>query len=211
MPVLYRYCKRQQDVYCLLSYNGPMAMIIHHSCDPCLHFVSCPSSCLSSIIIGFLPIDAVALGTGAFCGAFCRYQVGRIAGQTIAQNPQALGAWTGWHTAGINIVGSFILGVISQTPSPPMMGGMSPRAHLMLVVGFCGSFTTISTFSVDVAQWLLKGQTTMALKYVLTNNVGSIGAAAAGMALVKRLVAYGELRRLCLPPVAHSVRHIYCL
>ena len=146
--------------------------------------------CSSTTMIGFLPIDAVALGTGAFCGAFCRYQVGRIAGQTIAQNPQALGAWTGWHTAGINIVGSFILGGISQAPSPPMMGGMSPRAQLMLGVGFCGSFTTFSTFSVDVAQWLLKGQTTMALKYVLANNVSSIGAAAAGITLVKRLVAH---------------------
>jgi CrcB protein len=58
----------------------------------------------------------------------------------------------------------------------------------MLGVGFCGSFTTFSTYSVDVAGWIAQGQTMNALKYVLANNVGGIMAAAAGMALTRKLL-----------------------
>lgn len=127
--------------------------------------------------------DAAALGVGAFFGAYTRYQVGRVAAEKIAEHPKALGSWTAWHTSGINIMGSFLLGGISQAPPSKVM---TPRTKLMLGVGFCGSFTTFSTYSVDVVNWIAKGQTSTALKYVLTNNVGGIMAAAAGMALVKK-------------------------
>lgn len=147
-------------------------------------------------MIGMLPLDALALGTGAFCGAFCRYQVGRFVASSLERRASASGSnnpspWmVGWHTAGINIVGSFLLGGISQAPESPLLReGLSARTKLMLGVGFCGSFTTFSTYSVDVVQWIARGQSSMALKYVLFSNVGSIGAAAAGMALVKRVVA----------------------
>ena len=61
-----------------------------------------------------------------------------------------------------------------------MMQGLSPRTKLLLGVGFCGSFTTFSTFSVDVAKWIEAGQFGRAGGYVLVNNVGGILAAAAG-------------------------------
>lgn len=56
----------------------------------------------------------------------------------------------------------------------------------MLGVGFCGSFTTFSTYSVDVVNWLAEGKTHRALSYIATNNVGGILAAGCGMALVKK-------------------------
>jgi CrcB protein len=56
----------------------------------------------------------------------------------------------------------------------------------MLGVGFCGSYTTFSTYSVDVVSWLAEGKTTRALSYIATHNVGGIAAAACGMALVKK-------------------------
>lgn len=130
--------------------------------------------------------DAAAIGVGAFCGAFCRFQLGRVAAEKIAQDPRRFGAYTGWHTAGINIAGSFALGGISQAPVSHLPTGLTPRTKLMLGVGFCGSFTTFSTFSVDVANWLAKGEIMVAVKYVMANNVGSVMAAAAGMALVKK-------------------------
>jgi CrcB protein len=57
----------------------------------------------------------------------------------------------------------------------------------MMGVGFCGSFTTFSTFSVDVAKWLAAGETSKAATYVMTNNVGGIVAAAAGMMIMKKV------------------------
>ena len=152
-----------------------------------------------------IPNDAVAIGIGAFCGAMARYQCGRMAAEWIATDPKRLGPIQGWHTAMINIGGSFILGGVagapliekspSQSPfmktSPKAMMpafGMTPRTKLMMGVGFCGSFTTFSTYSVDIATWLAQGKTTKAFSYIAVNNVGGIVAAAAGMVLVKKIL-----------------------
>jgi CrcB protein len=147
-------------------------------------------------VLSLIPNDAVAIGIGACFGAMSRYQVGQVAAEYVAKNKR-LEPWTGFHTAGINVAGSFLLGgvtgspVVSARPSPAKMGlpsyGLTPRTKLMLGVGFCGSFTTFSTFSVDVATWLAQGQTTKAVSYVLVNNVGGIVAAATGLVLVKKL------------------------
>jgi CrcB protein len=151
-----------------------------------------------------IPADAVAIGVGAFFGALSRYQAGRLAADYIARDPNRLGKFTGWHTSGINIGGSFLLGGIAASPvvhSPSLTVaptaasaakkqlegfGLTPRQKLMFGVGFCGSFTTFSTYSVDVVNWLSQGQTTRALSYMATNNIGGICAAAAGMVLVKK-------------------------
>lgn len=90
-------------------------------------------------------------------GALTRYQVGQMAAKLIASDPKQYGKLTGWHTAGINVAGSFLLGGISATPSsidvrkvngmaspsssrrsrlpPQLQGGMSPRTKLMMGVG----------------------------------------------------------------------------
>lgn len=183
--------------------------------------------------------DAVAIGVGAVAGALARYHCGRMATEWIASSSssttKAADALLGWHTALINIGGSFILGGVAATPLaagssgrkinssnshginnsfrppgviqrsasirsqpqqqptkivfPSLLGTtMTPRSKLLLGVGFCGSFTTFSTYSVDVVTWLSQGQTTKALSYIAVNNVGGICAAATGMMLVKKLM-----------------------
>jgi CrcB protein len=139
--------------------------------------------------------DAVALGIGAFFGAMSRHQAGRLAAEWIATDPNRLGRYQGWHTAAINIGGSFVLGGITATPlvksgaTIPFVQrpGLSPRAKLMLGVGFCGSFTTFSTYSVDVVNWIAAGNAPKALSYILINNVGGFVAAGLGMTLIKKL------------------------
>lgn len=141
-----------------------------------------------------IPNDAIALGIGAFCGAMSRYQAGRLAAEWIASDPKRLAHYSVWHTAAINVSGSFLLGCVSAAPSVqpstssshPVFA-LSPRAKLLLGVGFCGSFTTFSTYSVDVVNWLASGNTNKALSYVLTNNIGGVVAAGLGMALVNKL------------------------
>lgn len=128
--------------------------------------------------------DAVAIGVGAFCGAFARHQCGQVAAQWIAENPTVRSKFAGWHTAAINIAGSFVLGGVSSVPATTK--NWTPRSKLMMGVGFCGSYTTFSTFSVEVANWLAAGKVCRAVSYVLTNNVGGVMAAACGMALVKK-------------------------
>ena len=144
--------------------------------------------------LAFLPSDAAAVAIGAVFGAISRYQAGQMAAEYIARNPHRQ-SLTGWHTAGINVAGSFALGSLAGTPtmtnpvsSPPQkFGGLSPRTKLMMGVGFCGSFTTFSTYSVDVVKWVTEGQIQRATGYVLANNVGGIAAAAAGMLIMKKI------------------------
>lgn len=150
-----------------------------------------------------LTSDAAAVAIGAVFGALSRYQAGKVAAEWIASDPRRLGGMQGWHTAGINIAGSFALGGLAgapvvgvNTPPPQVaktaggpfsnLSGLTPRTKLCLGVGYCGAFTTFSTYSVDVATWLSQGQTKKALTYVMTNNVGGVVAAAAGMVIAKR-------------------------
>lgn len=153
---------------------------------------------LATTMTGMITYDAVAIGVGAFCGAYSRYQCGRVAAEWIATDPNRLGRFEAWHTAMINIGGSFILGAVSGVPlispkqasaakAPFSTFGLTPRTKLMMGVGFCGSFTTFSTYSVDVARWLAQGKTTKAVSYMMTNNVGGVVAATAGMLLVKKI------------------------
>lgn len=144
--------------------------------------------------------DALAIGIGAFFGAMSRHHAGRVASEWIATDPSRLGHFSGWHTAGINIGGSFILGGISGIPvvtaasqptSTSPFAGITPRQRLLLGVGFCGSYTTFSTYSTDVVTWLARGETTKAISYVMTNNVGGILAAAAGLMVARRV--FGKL------------------
>ncbi len=153
---------------------------------------------------GLLPADVMALGVGAFLGALSRYQCGKLATDWIATDPSRLGKFAAWHTAGINIGGSFLLGSITAAPvvNVPKVNGMnqqssrpylfleglSPRTKLMMGVGFCGSYTTFSTYSVDVVTMLSEGKTAKALQYVAVNNVGGFLAAAAGMVVVKKFL-----------------------
>ncbi|KAL3794836.1 hypothetical protein ACHAW5_004358 [Stephanodiscus triporus] len=92
-------------------------------------------------------------------------------------------------------MGSFALGFLAGVPTVEASHhghkkwiGISPRTRLMAGVGFCGSFTTFSTFSVDVLGMLNRGDMARAFSYVAVNNVGGIAAAFAGFNFAKRIV-----------------------
>ena len=138
-------------------------------------------------------VDMAAVGAGAVAGAISRYQLGNIATRIIAEDKR-LSPLTGWHTAAINIFGSFILGSLAGIPTIDAstakqdLRGISPRMRLMAGVGFCGSFTTFSTFSVDIMGMLQNGKFVRAISYATANNVGGIAAAFAGFNLAKRMI-----------------------
>lgn len=137
--------------------------------------------------------DVAAVSLGAVVGAVSRYQVGNIATRIIAEDKR-LAAFTGWHTAAINVFGSFILGSLAGVPTidpatkHQELKGISQRMRLMAGVGFCGSFTTFSTFSVDIFGMLNSGNVGRAVAYCSVNNIGGIAAAFAGFNMAKRMV-----------------------
>ena len=111
--------------------------------------------------------EAACVVAGAAGGALLRYGISEY-GKARGSGPAAILL--------INVLGSFILGGCTSALPPT-------RATLMLGTGFCGSFTTFSTFSIDVMKFTQAGNLPMAAAYAVGTNVLSIGAAAAGLHL----------------------------
>lgn len=121
----------------------------------------------------------LAVAMGGALGAVGRYLV-----------MNAMGAWLGqgfpWGTFTVNLVGSFILGVILEGSalawSPP------PELRALLVVGFLGAFTTFSTFSMDSYYLIDRGQVGAATAYVAGSVVLCVAGFWAGIALLRQVL-----------------------
>ena len=122
----------------------------------------------------------LAIAAGGALGALGRHFVGLAALHTV-------GATFPWGTLAVNVIGSFAIGGIIETAALVW----SPSLHLraFLTVGVLGSFTTFSTFSVDVALLYQRGQIGLAAAYILASVILSIGALFAAMSLIRQAVA----------------------
>lgn len=91
-----------------------------------------------------------------------------------------------WGTFTVNMAGSLLIGLFYSLSERL---NLSFEVRLFLTVGFCGGFTTFSTFSNDMLS-LLKGgfYGTFALYLFISVTIG-IGAVLAGCVLGKHLVA----------------------
>src|SRR5579885_816546 len=87
----------------------------------------------------------------------------------------------------INISGSFLLGFILRYSL--QSGSVSEEMRVLLTTGFCGGYTTFSTFSYDTLMLVQDREYGRAGFYVAASVVVSIVAAAAGFALANYLVA----------------------
>ena len=86
----------------------------------------------------------------------------------------------------INLIGSFLLGVIVTLIAQRVL---DESWRYALGVGFLGAFTTFSTFSVETDELLQRGQWTTAAIYVGCSVVLGVLAVIAGRALALRFVA----------------------
>lgn len=82
-----------------------------------------------------------------------------------------------WMVAGINVSGSFLLGLLLALAS---RRGWSPALTVPLAAGFLGSFTTFSTFSNDTQLMLRDGRIAAASSYAALSVLGGVLAAALG-------------------------------
>jgi len=104
-------------------------------------------------------IEFLILGLGALAGAFLRYK--------IAESPILLGVLP-INILIINVIGSFILGMFVVIS---MHFDLDPKYSVFLAIGFCGSFTTMSSFAlqsvslIDSKQFVLFG----------LNLIGNVG------------------------------------
>jgi len=118
----------------------------------------------------------VALGGGL--GASARYLTNlaalRIAGPNFP-----------WGTLTVNIVGSFVMGILIE--SLTRRTGTSMELRSFLATGFLGGFTTFSAFSLDFALMWERGNQWHGAVYLGATVLLSIFALFAGLALVRAI------------------------
>ena len=111
-------------------------------------------------------VDPVLLvGIGGVFGALSRHVLGeRIEAGTV-------------DTLAVNVLGSFVLGALVAAPvDGPLVA--------FLGTGFCGAFTTFSTFAFETVRLAETGEPVRALWNAVVNLAGAILAVALGAGLV---------------------------
>ena len=124
-----------------------------------------------------------AIALGAAVGGVARYYL-----STAVQH--RLGATFPWGTLLINVSGSLLLGFIIRyalaTPS------MSLELRALLTTGFCGGYTTFSTYSYETAALLEDGQYERAGLYAFGSALLALAATLGGFLLAREVIAFRE-------------------
>jgi CrcB protein len=122
--------------------------------------------------------DFLAISVAAIVGANLRFLLSRLAAREF-------GTTFPYGTLAINIVGSFIVGFFVIWTTERVL--VDPRWRLLVVVGFCGSFTTFSSYAFETMAYFEHGQWALMLTNVLSNNLLCLAGALAGIALARAL------------------------
>jgi fluoride exporter len=122
--------------------------------------------------------DFVVISLAAVAGANLRYLLSRLAAKQF-------GPVFPYGTLFINVVGSFIVGFFLIWTTQRAL--VDPHWRLLVVVGFCGSFTTFSSYAFETMTYFEQGQWSLMLANILTNNILCLGAVLGGMALARVL------------------------
>ncbi len=123
--------------------------------------------------------DFVIVSIGAIVvGANARWIISRYAARFI-------GPVFPYGTLIINIVGSLIVGFFIIWTTERVL--VDPRWRLLIVVGFCGAFTTFSSYAFETMAYFEQGQWALMVANVLSNNLLCLGAVLAGMVLARVL------------------------
>jgi CrcB protein len=109
------------------------------------------------------PTTWLAVAIGGALGSLARFWL--AAAMTVLTGPRFP-----WGTLLINILGSFIIGLVAAVTLVPARIPMHPDVRVFLMVGVCGGFTTFSAFSLQTLELLQSGEILPAGGYI----VGSV-------------------------------------
>ena len=107
------------------------------------------------------------VGLGGFTGSVCRYLI------SVAMQPHLPQDSIPWHTLLVNVVGSLLIGGLLALE-------VKDHWYLLSVVGFCGGFTTFSTFSLELLRMMRSGHYSIAVSYIGLSLLFSLAAVALG-------------------------------
>jgi CrcB protein len=112
---------------------------------------------------------------GGGLGSTLRYIIGKYMNSSQALIP--------WGTFTVNIIGSLLIGIILGFAAKNY--SLTQSQMLLFVVGFCGGFTTFSTFAFQNATFLKNGDLTQFALYTIGTFAIGILAVFAGLFIGK--------------------------
>ena len=121
----------------------------------------------------------VYVALGGACGASLRFYISQLV-------VNWLGKGFPFGTLLVNIIGSFIMGLLYQLIEQDILNISVHRS--LIGVGFLGALTTFSTFSLDSLLLLQQGEALKAAINVLLNVSLCIGAAALGIFMITTFI-----------------------
>jgi fluoride exporter len=122
----------------------------------------------------------IAVALGGAVGATGRYL---FASQAL----RFFGPGFPWGTLGVNIIGSFVMGVIVEGLA--LRFQVSPEMRAFLVTGVLGGFTTFSAFSLDISLLLEKKDIGLAALYAFGSLGGAVLALFFGLWLTRAVLS----------------------
>lgn len=119
------------------------------------------------------------IAVGGLAGTFARFGL-----QGYVQ--QLSGPSFPWGTFAVNVSGSLVVGFLARFGSGS--AALSPEVRTGLLIGFCGAYTTFSTYSYETVRLLQDGAYARATVYAGGTLVVSLAATLAGIGLANRLL-----------------------
>jgi CrcB protein len=118
---------------------------------------------------------------GSALGGAGRFMIGSLMERLLGSSFPA-------GTLFVNVSGSLLLGAI--TGSAMQTGALAPEVRALLVAGFCGGYTTFSTFSYETLVLLKHGDWPQAALYVTASVLLSVAGTFLGFALGHEVFAW---------------------
>ena len=121
---------------------------------------------------------SLSVAIGAIFGALSRFYIAKLVESLFGQEWQFLGTFF------VNVSGCLIIAYIF-TMIRENIRIIAPELGLMIATGFCGSYTTFSTYSLEVNKFLEQGNLTFGLIYWLGSVLGGMMALKIGVILAR--------------------------